>query len=47
MTEAKTCNGWVRYNNGQHSPCDRPATGDDGWCDSHRHAADTDPLGVK
>ena len=41
------CSGWCRYNNGQHIPCDRPATEDDGWCDSHRQAAATDPLGIE
>jgi len=48
MTTTKTCTGWSRYNSGQHSPCDRPATGPDGYCDLHLHVArSTDPYGVK
>jgi hypothetical protein len=43
----KTCKGWSRYNNGQYASCDRPRTSEeDGWCDTHREVAKTDPLGV-
>tara|TARA_Y100001951_G_scaffold79010_1_gene66712 strand:+ start:69 stop:272 length:204 start_codon:yes stop_codon:yes gene_type:complete len=42
---AAECRGWQRDARNDHWPCGKPATGDDGWCDTHRYVARVDPYG--